>query len=151
MKRTIKTSVLFVLLVTCLSWMNCGDDNNPLAPSSLAGTWNFVSVTDKETNITTNAGDQVDLGVGVTGTISGTIVLTETTFTLTLAITPTGAQPVSFTASGTYSISGSTMTIVVNSSNNPEIDLGSSTATISRSGNRLTIEDVETRQVYEKQ
>ncbi len=56
MKRTIKNSVLFVLLVTCMAWMNCGDDDNPLAPSSLAGTWNLVTFTNKVDNFTATAG-----------------------------------------------------------------------------------------------
>ncbi len=61
MKRTINNLILFVFLATCIAWINCGDDENPLAPSQLAGTYTFVSVTDKVDNITTNAGDIDDL------------------------------------------------------------------------------------------
>ncbi|MFQ5772104.1 MAG: hypothetical protein ACE5HX_16325 [bacterium] len=150
MKRTINNLILFVLLTTSISWIYCGDDDNPLAPSKLAGTWTFVSLTDKSDNTTINAGDQVDFD-GLTGTITGTLVLTETTFTITFTITPTGAPPQTLGFSGTYTISGSTLTVVVSSSDIPDIDVGTSTFTISRSGNRLTFEDSEARFVYEKQ
>lgn len=149
MKRTIKNLAVFVLLVICIAWMNCGDDDNPLAPSSLAGTWNLVTFTNKEDNITATAGQPVDIGNGITLTISGTAVLTETRYDITLTQTtsipglPPQTDEENFT--GAYSISGSTLTTTEDGTG--EID----TATISRSGNQLTIEDVETKTVWEKQ
>ncbi len=86
MKRIIKALTLVVLFTTCISWMNCGDDN-PLAPSSLAGTWNLVTFTDKENNVTVNAGEATDIGGGIIFTVTGSLVLTETRYTFTLSIT----------------------------------------------------------------
>ena len=154
MKRAINNLILFVFLATCIAWINCGDDENPLEPSQLAGTYTFVSVTDKVDNITTNTGDTQDLdGPGPLpgGAITGSLELTETTFTFTIIVTPTGAPSVTVTASGTYTISGSTMTTTVTSSTIPELEVGTDTFTISLSGNRLTLENDETRLVFDKQ
>ena len=87
MKRTIKTMLLFILFGTCISLMSCEDDDNPLSPSSLAGTWNLVSFTDKASNFTVTAGEPTDMGQGMTMTITGSLVLTETRFTMTQSIT----------------------------------------------------------------
>ena len=155
MKRIINNLILFVFLATCIAWINCGDDENPLAPSQLAGTYTFVSITFKVDNITTNAGDIDDLdgpGPLPEGAITGTLELTETTFTFTFTITPAVAAPATVTASGTYAISGSTLTATVTSSTSTDVfELGPNTLTISVSGNRLTFEDDETRFVFDKQ
>ena len=149
MKRIIKALTLVVLFATCISWMNCGDDDNPLAPSSLAGTWNLVTFTDKENNISVNAGEATDIGQGVIITVTGSLVLTETRFTSTLSITLSipGIPPFTETdtATGTYSISGSTLTIVEDGTGETD------TVTISTSGDRLTLEDDEVKLVFEKQ
>ena len=148
MKRMIKALTLFVLFATCISWMNCGDDN-PLAPSSLAGTWNLVSFTDKEDNVTVNAGEATDIGGGIIFTVTGSLVLTETRYTFTLSITFSipGLPPATDTetSTGTYSISGSTLTIVEDGTGETE------TINISTSGDRLTLEDDEVKLVFEKQ
>ncbi len=149
MKCIIKALTLVVLFATCISWMNCGDDDNPLAPSSLAGTWNLVTFTDKENNVTVNAGEATDIGGGILFTVTGSLVLTETRYTFTLSITfsipgfPPDTETI--TSTGTYSISGSTLTIVEDGTGETD------TITISTSGDQLTLEDVESKMVFEKQ
>ena len=149
MKRTIKALTLVVLFATCISWMNCGDDDNPLAPSSLAGTWNLVNFTDKENNVTVNAGEATDIGGGIIFTVTGSLVLTETRYTFTLSITfsipgfPPDTETI--TSTGTYSISGSTLTIVEDGTGETE------TITISTSGDQFTLEDNEVKLVFQKQ
>lgn len=148
MKRIIKALTLVVLFATCISWMNCGDDDNPLAPSSLAGTWNLVTFTDKEDNFTVNAGEATDIGVGVIITVTGSLVLTETRYTFTMSITfsiPGLPETETETSTGTYSISGSTLTIVEDGTGETD------TSTISTSGDRLTLEDDEVKMVFQKQ
>ncbi|MFQ6112660.1 MAG: lipocalin family protein [bacterium] len=149
MNRTIKTLILFVLFGTCISWMNCGNDDNPLTPSSLAGTWELVTFTDKTTNVTANAGEATDIGEGATMTVTGSLVLTETryTFTLSITISMSGLPPdtETMTSTGTYSIGGSTLTIVEDGTGE------TNTATISISRGRLTLEDDEVKLVFEKQ
>jgi len=148
MKRIIKASTLVVLFATCISWMNCGDDN-PLAPSSLAGTWNLVIFTDKEDNITVNAGEATDLGQGVIMIVTMGLVLTETRYTFASSITVSvpGFPPETetITSTGTYSISGSTLTTVEDGTGDTD------TSTISTSGDQLTIEDDEVKLVFQKQ
>ncbi len=154
MKRTINNLILFVFLATCIAWINCGDDENPLEPSQLTGTYTFGSLTDKVDNSTTNAGDILDLdgpGALPEGAITGTLEFTETTFTFTFIITPAAAPPVTVTSLGTYTISDSTITVTTTSSTVPGIELGADTFTISLNGNRLTFEDDETRFVFDKQ
>ncbi|MFQ5707487.1 MAG: hypothetical protein ACE5HO_08580 [bacterium] len=149
MQRTNHNLLFLVLLMASIFWIACGDGDNPLAPSKLSGSWKFVSLTDKASSTTMTAGDQVDIN-GLTGTITGTLVLTETTFTFTFTITPTGAPPQTLTFSGTYTISSSTLTAVVTNSTIPDVEVGTTTFTITRSGNRLTFEDNESKWVYEK-
>jgi heat shock protein HslJ len=154
MKRTINSLILIALLTTAIFWITCGDDDNPVAPRELAGTYTFVSLTDKIENFTINAGDMVDLdgpGALPAGALTGTLELTETTFTFTFTITPAGAAPITLTASGTYTISGSTLTAVTIGSTVPGLEVGTETLEISLSGNRLTLEDDETKLVFDKQ
>jgi len=145
MKRIIKALTLVVLFATWISWMNCGDDDNPLAPSSLAGTWNLVSFTDKENNVTVNAGEATDIGGGIIFTVTGSLVLTETRYTFTLSLTLSGFGTETETSTGTYSISGSTLTIVEDGTGETE------TITISTSGDQLTLEDDEVKLFFQKQ
>jgi len=120
MKPTINNLILFVFLATCIVWIDCGDgDDNPLEPIELTGTYAFVSLTDKTDNTTFNAGDIVDLdgpGALPEGALTGILEFTETTFTVTFTIIPTGAPPQTFTASGTYATDGATLTFNVMSS-----------------------------------
>ncbi len=149
MKRIIKALTLIVLFAACIPWMNCGGDDNPLAPSSLAGTWNLVTFTDKEDNFTVNAGEATDIGQGITMTITGSLLLTETRYTFTLLIIASisGFPPETetLTSTGTYSVSGSTLTIVEDGTGE------TGTVTMSTSGDRLTLEDDEVTMVFEKQ
>ncbi len=147
MKKILPT-VLLAVLASAIFWLNCGGDSNPLSPSSLAGTWDLVSFTNKQLNITANAGQPTDIGNGVTITVNGSLVLTETRYQISLTIVTSvpGQSPVTETESsaGTYSINGSTATVVEDGTGDTII------FTISRSGNRLTLEDAEERTVWEK-
>ncbi len=149
MNRLIKTLAFFVLLAMSFSWINCSDDNNPLSPNSLAGTWNLVSMTDKTSNTTFNAGEPIDVGQGVMITMTGSLVLTENqfTFTTTTVISVPGSADSTKVEidTGTYSVSGSTMT--TNSGNSGE----NRSMTISRNDNRMTLEDNEIRMILDKQ
>jgi len=129
--------------------MSCKDDDNPVSATSYAGTWNLVTFTEKDSNYTVNAGEPTEMGPGIFITITGTLILTETRFTLTQSMTlsmsglPTETEDV--TSTGTYSITGSTLTIVLDGTGETE------TMAISRSDNRVTIEDNEIIMVFEKE
>jgi len=148
MKRIIKAFTLVLLFATCISWMNCGEDN-PLGPSALVGTWNLVTFTDKGDNYTVNAGEATDIGQGIIVTITGTLVLTETRYTATSSFTVSnpGFPPATeaIASTGTYSTSGSTLTIVEDGTGETD------TITISTNGDRLTLEDDDVKVVYQKQ
>ncbi|MFQ5750652.1 MAG: hypothetical protein ACE5HI_01535 [bacterium] len=161
MKTAIKNLFVFALLISSIFWMNCNGDNNPILDlndlTTLAGNYELISITDKtgslfEAGFTTKAGEATQIvieGVTVTVTITGTLVLTETryTFSLTVSIATAGLPPQTDTetSSGTYTISGSTLTTV-------EDDTGETdTATLSVSGSQLTIDDDEITLVFEKQ
>ena len=155
MKKILPT-VLLTVLTTSIFWLSCSEDSNPLTPSSLAGTYTFVSLTYKPYNSIVNAGDPVDLGRGLTGTISGTLELTETAFYFTITVEPPAGvicldQCLSWISSGTYAINGSTMTVVVTGSNIPGIEVGTNTFTVRLNGNRLTMENDEVKIVFDKQ
>jgi len=149
MKRTTPNFILLGLLVISAIGMGCSDDNNPLAPSSLAGTWKLVTYTDKAMNVTANAGVPTDIGNGAKITITGTIVLTEKRYTYTVAITTAvpGAPPQTQTinSAGTYSIRGAVITAVEDGSGETTV------FTISRAGNRLTLDNSEQNSIWEKQ
>ncbi|MGH7454161.1 MAG: hypothetical protein ACRENG_22600, partial [bacterium] len=149
MKRTTQNFILLALLMAGTIWLGCSDDNNPLAPSSLAGTWKLAIYTDKAMNVTANAGVPTDIGNGAKITITGTIVLTEKRYTYSLTITTSvpGAPPQTQTinSAGTYSIRGAVITAV-------EDGTGETTVfTMSRSGNRLTLDNSEENSVWDKQ
>jgi len=160
MKRILNISMAVVLLATPIFWLNC-DGDNPAAidlndPSTFPGTYNLVSLTDKTGELgipgtTFTAGEPLQLtveGVTLTVTITGSLVLTETryTFLQIVKISVPGFPDVMETESdtGTYSISGSTLSIVSD-------DGTTDTTTISVSGNRVTLEDDEVKLVLEKQ
>ncbi len=149
MQRTLKTLLLFLFFGMFISLMSCKDEDNPVSSPSLVGTWDLVTFTDKESGYTVNAGVPTEIQQGITLTITGSLVATETDFTFTqsMTISMSGypSETEDMTSTGAYSISGSTLTIV-------EDDSGQSdTMTISRSDNRLTIEDDEVRMVFDKQ
>jgi len=149
MKRTTQNFILLGLLVISTIGMGCSDDNNPLAPSSLAGTWKLVTYTDKAMNVTAHAGVPTDIGNGAKVTITGTIVLTEKRYTYTLAITTSvpGAPPQTQTinTAGTYSIRGAVITGVQDGTGETTV------FTMSRAGNRLTLDNSEQNSIWDKQ
>ena len=160
MKHILNISMAFVLLATPIFWLNC-DEDNPAGvdlnnPSTIPGTYNLVSLTDKTGEMgvpgtTFTAGEPLQViveGVTITITITGSLVLAETryTFAQTVKISSPGAPDAMETVSdtGTYSISGSTLSAVSDEG-------GTETFTISVSGNRITLEDDEVKLVLEKQ
>ena len=168
MRNLTKSPLGILLLITSIVWINCSSDNNPVVdlndPSTLPGNYNLVSITDKTgdtfdlgSGLTFRAGESnsftIDVnGVQITGTatVTGTLNLTDTRYTISTSLTATvpgfTIPPQSDTDTGTYSISGSTITIDSDDPNEP-----TQTATISTSGSQITIEDTDSRFVLEKQ
>jgi len=159
----VNTRSLLPALVITLVWLNCGDGANPVAvdlsdPSTLRGTYKLISITDKsgenlpeDVTIVADQPTTVDLfGVPVTITISGTLKLTDTRFTLTvtlkMSVPGLPEQTETETATGTYSINGSTFTIT---SDDPEV--GTLVYTITAQGLQIILENDEERLVFEKQ
>ena len=149
MKSAIKDLLLFVLFGISISLMSCKDDDNPVSSPSITGTWNLVTFTDTENNFSVNAGEPTEIEEGVNLTITSKIVATETRFTLTQTMTfsISGFPPETedMTSTGTYSISGPTLTIVEDGAGETE------TLSISVSNNRLTIRDDEFIMIFEKE
>ena len=149
MRNITKVVPLILLFSLCVFGMSCGDDDNPLTPGSLAGNWILATFTDMEENFTVNAGVPTDIGNGVTVTVTGSLVLTETRYTFSLSTTdsvpgfPPDTETIS--SSGTYTISGSTLRNTDDNTGETE------TSTISRSGDQLTNEDDEVKMVFNKQ
>ena len=158
-------SLLFVsslLLIGCDS--SSSDDGIDVSdPSSLAGTYDWVSITDKTgdlfdlPNQTLVAGEDnqvtmTDSGQSITVVfnISGTMTFTTSRFTMvtntSVTIPGFGTQSDSDTDTGSYTVSGSTMSLV---SDNDE-DEGPDSLTLSADGNRLTMEDADIRLILEK-
>jgi len=154
MGRSLNTAVSFTLLTTCVLWISCGGNDNPLDPDPFAGTYALVSFTNKADGITIDAGEELELH-GLSGAMTGSAELTGTTFTLILVITPTGDTPIVLTAHGTYTIGGSgriddaDLTVTVTNSTIPDVQ-GTETLSIRLSGNRLTIEDDEGKLVFDR-
>ena len=148
MKNASHLFMSVAVLASSIFWLNCGGDSNPVAPSSLAGTWDLVSFTDKTINITVPAGQPTDIGNGVTITVTGSVVLTESSYqiSVTFVTSVPGQLPQTevTSSSGSYSINGSTLTAVEDGSG--EINV----FTLTRSGNRITLEDAEERTIWEK-
>ena len=123
MNVRISSTLLLGLVIVCLCSLSCSSDSNPLAPSSLEGTYDLVSITDEDGNVVS---EEITEGI---------LVLTKTTFTLTFVITINGS-PNTISDTWTYTISGSEMTLT-------DSDDDSFTVTISISGKRLNIKDDE--------
>ncbi|RMF57458.1 MAG: hypothetical protein D6743_18955 [Calditrichaeota bacterium] len=149
MRRSIHNSILFLFLLGGAYEFGCDGDDNPLEVSQLTGTYTMVSITDKVDNVTTSAGDVSQIG-GVTGVVTGALDVTETTFTLSLTITPAAGSAVTLTATGFYTLNGSKMSFTITTTTIPDID-GTGTLDIDLTGNRLTLEDDETKLVFDKQ
>jgi len=156
MKRSLPRHIPFLFLAMNLALMNCTTDSNPMIdlddPATLAGSYTLVSITDKtgedfgQAGLTIKAGEptiitveEQGISVTMTITITGTLTLTETTFTfsetVTFAISGLAETTETEADNGTYTISGSTMTLVSDDeTEDPE------TGTISVSGSQLTID-----------
>ncbi|MFQ5652151.1 MAG: lipocalin family protein [bacterium] len=147
MKRTF-IMISAMLSATLLS-IGCGNENNPVSANLLVGNWNLVTFSDKQDGFTLTAGQATDMGNGVTMTITGTLVFTETRYTATVTLTSVvqGGQPQAATevTSGTYSISGNKLEVVDDGSSETE------EVPFTLDGNRLTLDDFETTTVWERQ
>ena len=141
-------------------------EDNPLIdlndPSTFIGNYKLISMTDKtgdafgQAGVTFSADQPTTFQVEVNGitytassTISGTLTLTDTRYTVStsiiIAVPVLPTETSSDTDTGTYMITGSSITIDSDDSDEPTI-----TATITANGNRMTIEDTDSRIVYEK-
>jgi len=133
----------------CISLISCKDDDNPVSSPSMTGTWNLVTYTDLESEFTVTAGEPTEIAPGLFFTVTGSLVATETRFTVTLSMTLSmlGYPPETeiMTSMGTYSTSGSTLTIVDDETGETE------TMFISRSDNRMTIRDDDVILIFEKE
>ena len=155
MKHSLTRLIPFLFLAMNLALMNCSSDSNPMIdlddPSTLAGNYKLVSLTDKtgeeygQAGLTITAVEptiitvqEQGISVTMTLTVTGTLTLTETTYTfsetVTFAISGFPETTETEADNGTYTISGSTMTLVSDDETEaPE------TGTISVSGSQLTI------------
>lgn len=164
------TRLLPMLLASCLVMTACdstsSNDDDPSSdnPSSLVGTWDLVSMQDKEgaffdlSGETLQAGEplsvEIDIGGGQTLTasilINGVLTLQTERYTMNMTVQfSVAGQPAESetnTDSGTWSISGNTLTI---NSDDPE-EGGTEVLSVSFSGNTMTLEDDEALMVFEK-
>ena len=168
MKHSLTRLIPFLFLAMNLALMNCSSESNPIIdlddPSTLAGSYTLVSLTDKtgedfgQAGLTITAGEpttitveEQGISITITITITGTLTLTETTYTfsetVTFAISGLPETTETEADNGTYTISGSTMTIVSDDeAEDPE------TGTISVSGSQLTIDfEDDVTVVFKKQ
>ena len=167
MKHSLTRLIPFLFLAMNLALMNCSSDSNPIInlddPSTISGSYKLVSVTDKtgedygQAGLTIKAGDpttitveEQGISVTMTITITGTLTLTETTYTfsetVTFAISGFPETTETEADNGTYTISGSAMTLVSDDeAEDPE------TGTISVSGSLMTIDFANFTVVFKKQ
>ncbi len=155
---------IFLGIICCsLSGCGCGDDKNPaFTLDDPTGFYQLTFITDWTGELgaagqTLIAGQpnqvKIELNgqqVTVTVRVTGTLTLTETRYTTSQTVTVTvpgiSENTDISTDTGTYIISGSTITI---DSDDPEED--TETAAISSNGNDITIDDDESLLVYRKQ
>lgn len=156
MKHSLTKLIPFLFLAMNLPLMNCSSDSNPIIdlddPSTLAGSYKLVSVTDKtgedfgQAGLTIKAGEPTTItveeqgtSITMTVTITGTLTLTETTYafseTVTFAISGFPETTETEADNGTYTISGSAITLL----SDDEAE-GPETGTMSVSGSQLTID-----------
>lgn len=164
------TSLLGLLLLASFGLSACdtasSDDGDVRLdePSSLVGTWDLVSITDKDgaffdlSGQTLQAGEpftiEIDIGGGESMTasflINGVLTLQSSRYTMQMdiSVTITGhpAETESNSDYGTWSVSGNTLTVT---SEAPD-EGGTEEMTISVSGNTMTLEDDEAQMVFEK-
>ncbi|RMF59544.1 MAG: hypothetical protein D6743_16150 [Calditrichaeota bacterium] len=153
--------ISLLLAVTPLLWLNCSDDNLPLSLdnlSSLRGSYDLVSLTDKTGNVlgvppnlTFNSGEPKDVTIQntvLTITVTGSLKMTETKLTLKLTVKVAAEgepeQSQTQTVNGDFALTDSTVTFV-----NDETGLVS-LFTLGVNGNQLTIEDHDGLFVFEK-
>ncbi|NIR47440.1 hypothetical protein GWO43_03080 [candidate division KSB1 bacterium] len=118
MNRKTFNLIVFVFFLAT----SCGQDKNPLAPTSLNGTWELFSYTEILSNDPvrgrTYFSDQfVDIGEGVMETVFGTLEWNDRR--IDMAVMKVTQHPdmqpdttVAKTFSGIYSIEGTTLTIL---------------------------------------
>ena len=96
---------------------------------------------------------EVDLdGPGALPEGAISLELTATSSTFTFIVTPIGAAATTAIGSGTYTLSGSTITFnIIESSLTETVPVGTDTLAFRISGNRLTLEDDEKRFVYDQE
>ena len=167
MKHSLTRLIPFLFLAMNLALMNCSTDSNPMIdlddPSTFAGSYKLVSVTDKtgedygQAGLTITAGDpttitveEQGISVTMTITITGTLTLTETTYTfsetVTFAISGFPETTETEADNGSYTISGSAMTLVSDDeAEAPE------TGVISVSGSQMTNDFADFTVVFKKQ
>ncbi len=162
--------LLGLIVVACFVLTACDStstDNNDVdlnEPSSLVGTWDLKSVTDKEgaffnlSGQTLTAGEtftvNMDIGggqvVSASFLVEGVLTLQSSRYTMQMDITVTvTGQPPEIEANsdyGTWSVAGNTLTVI---SEAPD-EGGTQALTISTSGNTMTLEDEEMLMVFEK-
>jgi hypothetical protein len=161
-----KKLLLLVFLVIGIASMNC-TGMNPIIdlddPSTFPGSYKIVSYTDlsgedfgqpgftilsnKPTTITFQLGET---SITMTVSLTGTLTLTETRYTIsqtmTMSISGLAEEIQTETDAGTYIIEGSTITIASDDpSEDPEV------GTISVNRGEMTIEFAATRVVLQKQ
>ena len=130
-----------ILIVGIFSFSACdSNDSDDNSNAALAGNYVLSSMHEKSSGVTFYAGTPTDVG-GMEITVSGTLVLAADTYTISMDIQTsfmgeTSTESVS--ESGTYTTSGSTLTIT------SSIADETATYTYSLIGNELTMEnDVE--------
>jgi len=166
MRNLIRTQLGF-LLITCILGLNCKDENNPLIdlndPSTYIGKYKLISFIDKtgdlfgqQAGLIFNADQPTTFQLELNGitytassTISGTLTLTDTRYTISTtlitAVPTLPTQTINATDTGTYMINGSSITIDSDDPDEPTI-----TGTITTNGSQVTIEDTDSRFVFEK-
>lgn len=157
MNRKIKHTYSIIFLIFCLGLVSCSEDDTPTAPGQsvqLKEAYSLVSVTDKQENITTNAGELTDLdgagGASPEGVLTGGIQFNGNEFIMTIIITPANASPVVLEAVGTYSLSDNVIRFEISNSNIPGVEAEITTMNIISGESPLILEDEERRLVFDE-
>ena len=159
MKLFTKVHIALVFAATSISWLNCSSHNPAEVdlndPRTFPGKYILVSLTEKfgggfgqltyiageRTTVTTRAGSKFV-------TVTGRLTLTETTYLISFTTkteTAFGERTDTTSSTGTYSISGSTFTLVSDANGETK------NFSISMDGSRMTVESDQDKFVFEKQ
>lgn len=159
MKLFTKVHIALVFAATSISWLNCSSHNPAEVdlndPRTFPGKYILVSLTEKfgggfgqltyiageRTTVTTRAGSKFV-------TVTGRLKLTETTYSISFTTkteTAFGERTDTTSSTGTYSISGSTFTLVSDANGETK------NFSISVDGSRMTFESDQDKFVFEKQ